>query len=409
MTQPSKRMNFTACWYSLAVGTVCLLAWPGTAARAGVEFLGCMSLSGNVQDGPGDGAPADAAAQLGGFSGLDYLGRDNRYVVVSDPAPTDRPGGAYARFHMVELRLPRAGQNGSAQVLSTVLLQHQSSQYYLGGSDAFDPVDRGRNLRFDGEGVRVTSNGDIAICDEFGPAVTIFSPKGQQRRALAVPDKFLIAHPAASKPAELRNNRRGRQANRGMEGLAITPDGTKLYGIMQNALLQDAGLDHAGKRLGLHNRIVELDLTTGATREFVYRLADRSHGVSEILAISGRHLLVLERDGQAGAEARFKQVALIDLQGATDVSQVARLPAAVLPPTIQPVGKHTLLDLLDPRFGLRETMAEKWEGMAFGPTLPDGRRTLILGVDNDYSPNDDNRFYVFAVDAADLPGFAWPY
>ena len=35
----------------------------------------------------------------------------------------------------------------------------------------------------------------------------------------------------------------GRQANRGMEGLAITPNGRTLVGIMQNALLQDNGVD----------------------------------------------------------------------------------------------------------------------------------------------------------------------
>ena len=36
-------------------------------------------------------------------------------------------------------------------------------------------------------------------------------------------------------------NTTGRQANRGMEGLAITPNGRTLVGIMQNALLQDHG------------------------------------------------------------------------------------------------------------------------------------------------------------------------
>ena len=58
-----------------------------------------------------------------------------------------------------------------------------------------------------------------------------------------------------------------------MEGLAISPDGTKLYGIMQSALIQDGGLSGAS-RVGLNNRIVEIDVETGAVRELVYQLED---------------------------------------------------------------------------------------------------------------------------------------
>ena len=46
---------------------------------------------------------------------------------------------------------------------------------------------------------------------------------------LAVPSKFLIANPSADPNTELLGNTSGRQANRGMEGLAISPDGRTLY------------------------------------------------------------------------------------------------------------------------------------------------------------------------------------
>jgi hypothetical protein len=42
----------------------------------------------------------------------------------------------------------------------------------------------------------------------------------------------------------LAQNAFGRQANRRMEGLAISPDGRKRYGVMQSALIQDRALIH---------------------------------------------------------------------------------------------------------------------------------------------------------------------
>ena len=52
-----------------------------------------------------------------------------------------------------------------------------------------------------------------------------------------------------------------------MEGLAITPDGRTLVGAMQSPLLQDGGDVKGGV-----TRIVTIDLTSGATREYAYQL-----------------------------------------------------------------------------------------------------------------------------------------
>ena len=46
-------------------------------------------------------------------------------------------------------------------------------------------------------------------------------------------DGFGISDGCAASPHS------GRQPHRGMEGLAISPNGTKLYGAMQSALIQD--------------------------------------------------------------------------------------------------------------------------------------------------------------------------
>jgi hypothetical protein len=92
---------------------------------------------------------------------------------------------------------------------------------------------------------------------------------------------------------EIANNTSGRVANKGMEGLAITPDGRTLIGIIQNALLQDAS-DAAPNLL----RIVTIDIASGrTTHEYAYLLSTGS-GVSDIVALNNQEFLVDERDGQ---------------------------------------------------------------------------------------------------------------
>jgi hypothetical protein len=201
-------------------------------------------------------------------------------------------------------------------------------------------------------------------------------------------------------------NTRGRQPNRGFEGLAISPDGQKLFAITQGPLIQDGALDASGKRVGRFCRILEISLRNGSTQQYAYPLDDPRHGVSEILAINEREFLVLERDGQAGAAARCKKIFRINLREASDIAAVERLPSQQLPPPLRAVSKQLFLDLLDPRWGIAgDQCPEKFEGLAFGPDLPDGRRLLLVTVDNDFLPDQPLRVYAFAIDQAALPGY----
>jgi hypothetical protein len=180
---------------------------------------------------------------------------------------------------------------------------------------------------------------------------------------------------------------------------------------MQNALLQDNGLTPGTtSRLGLNNRVLKLDLWTGKTQEYVYVLdaINRGQGVSEILAINDHEFLVVERDNRSNLQSppqapTRKTIYKIDLTDATDVSEIASLPAAALPLSgIIPVKKTLFIDLLDPVFGLAPTIAEKIEGLAWGPDLKDGRHLLYVISDNDLNPTLDTQIFAFAVDGSSL-------
>ncbi len=166
----------------------------------------------------------------------------------------------------------------------------------------------------------------------------------------------------------------------------------------QLPLLQDSQTTKSGKRRGLNCRLLEIDLKTDATREFVYRLESHHTKLSEILAVDDGNFLVIERDGETAERAAFKRIMAIDLKHATDTSGIESLPAKAVPSGVRPVKKTTFIDLLDPRFGLiGRQCPEKQEGLAWGPSLPDGRALLWICVDNDFKPASPNLFYAFAV------------
>jgi len=58
-------------------------------------------------------------------------------------------------------------------------------------------------------------------------------------------------------------------------------------------------------RIGLNNRILKIDLTSGNTHEYVYRIeaSNRGQGVSEILAVNDHQFLVVERDNRSWLSA----------------------------------------------------------------------------------------------------------
>lgn len=296
--------------------------------------------------------------------------------------------------------------------------------FFTGRSDNFDPAGNSgnpNNGRFDTEAIRVSADGQsVFISDEYGPYVYQFDrSSGARLHSYTLPEKFYVPnqHPVGN--AEITGNTVGRTANKGMEGLAITPDGNTLVGIMQNALIQDAG---AAPNL---LRIVAIDVASGATKEYAYLLTTGS-GVSEILAINDHEFLVDERDGKGrgGASdgssnnAVVKQLFKIDLAGAVDVSNEDGATAAT-----HAVSKTLFLDLVA-AFTANGIAANripaKIEGIAFGPDVRVDHHTrlhtLWVSNDNDFLlstadvppvPN-PNQFFVFGFTDEDLPGYAPP-
>lgn len=169
----------------------------------------------------------------------------------------------------------------------------------------------------DPEGLVALADGTFWISDEYGPHISHLTADGTTLERI---NPFGSGEGGRALPKVFAN----RRANRGMEGLTITPDGTTLVGIMQSAMynpFEDRGAIRANSRA---TRIVTFDIESGSTRQFVYFQEAPNLSNSEIRAISNTEFMVLERDGRfpghESAPAIYKRFYRIDLEDATDVS-----------------------------------------------------------------------------------------
>jgi hypothetical protein len=288
--------------------------------------------------------------------------------------------------------------------------------YFTGRSDNYDPAQNSgnpNNARFDPEAIRLSNDGTSAfISDEYGSYIYQFDrATGERIRTFTLPAKYYVNNLSPSGSTEISSNTSGRTANKGMEGLAITPDGKTLVAIVQASLIQDAT---PGGNSAKVLRMVTIDIATGATtHEYAYKLTTGS-GVSDIVALNDHEFLVDERDGKGlgdGSSAAIKQVFKVDLTGAVDVSAMSGTQAFNNAVTKSSQPFLDLVNVLNsaPNNIAKNQIPSKIEGLAIGQDVNVNgviQHTLWVANDNDFVPSSagQNRFYVFGFTDTDLNG-----
>ncbi len=389
-----------------------------SAARANFVLLGEARIPWDATDKSGQthmlgdsGVRADRLGSMG--SGIDYHEKDGTLWMISDRGPLDGATDYQPRVQVFGLTIePGTPSPVRLELRSTIILREDDGSGagpFSGSAGAYDAdVPTKNDRRLDPEGIQIDATGNLWTSEEYGPFIDQWSADGKHLRRIEPPAKFMVKKRGDAAMHELPpNNRSGRQSNRGFEGLALSADQKHIYAITQGVLLQDGALDAANERIGLHVRLVDFDLYRTETLEYVYVLDDAKHGLNEITPLGpGKDagvFIVLEKDGKEGKKARCRKLYRVVLEGATDVSAIGSLPTDLKAGGVQPVRKTLLLDMLDPKFGLAgPDMPEKVEGVAFGPRLADGRRTLIITSDNDFRDGQDTRVWVFACEDKDL-------
>lgn len=223
----------------------------------------------------------------------------------------------------------------------------------------------------DTEGLVALSDGTFWVSDEYGPHLVHFAGDGREIERI---NPFSSdSRVARTLPAEFAN----RRPNRGMEGVAVTPDEKTLVGIMQSTMYNPS---KRVKKLDV-TRIVTINLESGQVRQYLYRQDKPQNANSEIVAMSSTKFLVIERDGKflSKDSAAQKKVYQIDLATGTDLESLYG----------NGLTQDAKLGLMVQGKTVEETVLEKgWNGLADAGIVPVSKKLAVDMVQAVSYPHD---------------------
>lgn len=267
--------------------------------------------------------PPFADQPVQGFSGI-LRNADGTFDVLSDNGYGNKANSAdfVLRIH----RIAPVFATGEVDVLGGVNLTDPNGHVPFPLTRP-DRVLTGADL--DIESITRAADGSYWIGDEFGPYLLHFDRAGR----LLAPPVPLPGVFAPENPAGETNL----PSSKGYEGLAMSPDRRTLYGLLEGTV--------AGDEPGTL-RLNEFDVTRGqyTGRRWTYQLDDPRRAIGDAIAVDRHRLLVIERDGGQGADARVKKIYLADLRdrdhnGKVDKTLVADLMNIANPRGVGGFGK----------------------------------------------------------------------
>jgi hypothetical protein len=323
-----------------------------------------------------------AGTTVGGLSSITYDAERGAFYVLSDDQSQFQP----ARFYTLRLDLGD-GLLGAGDV-------HFDAVTTLEGPDGqpYPP------FSLDPEGLTLTKDRELVVTSEgfatrqIAPWVRTYDLDGTMTGELPVPSAFV---PTAG-------GTQGVRQNLAFEAAAVAPNGRLLFVGMEGALVQDG--PPATLNGGSPVRILRYNLQTERLdRQYVYwtdPIAEPPvpvtnfavNGLVELLPFNNEFMLSMERSFSVGAPDTGNTIKLYNVAfpGADNVNGADSLAGALN--GVHSVQKTLLLNL--------DTLGiplDNVEGMTLGPTLPDGRSSLVLVSDNNFAGSQFTQFLLFAL------------
>jgi len=355
----------------------------GAQTVVGVEFLGEVIVpSGTDFDG----------TEIGGLSSITFDAAEEVYYAMSDDQGNGAAGDP-VRYYTVAIDLGDGTlDDGDIEFVAvTQLFEMRGTPFPPGGLDP-------EGLVLDHLGfLLMSSEGNVLSNPIIDPFIKRYKLNGQATSDLPIPDKYFsngVDH--------------GVRFNLAFESLNLTPDGRRLVTAGEGALFQDGPASTFEN--GSLARILIYDLHQRAPgREYVYEVAPWAepsaifgvNGIVELLPIDDAGtMLVMERSFSVGGvlgggTGNVVVINEISTRGATDVLAIDALFDDGAPIPFTPVSQREIFAFDDLGIPI-----DNIEGMTFGPLLPDGRQTLVIVSDNNFSDSQFTQFVVLALDIA---------
>lgn len=318
---------------------------------------------------------------VGGLSAIDYA--NNTWYLLSDDKNSPR-------FYTASINYDATHFN-DISLTGLVTLLNTNNQPF-NNSEA-DP----EAMRIDLESGKViwTSEGDIN--KGINPFIREASISGQFSREFELPNIFQVSTVANHGP---RNNST-------FESISLAANKKGYWTCLEEPLKQDGDkasffsekkhpvrISYLKKEEATFNDQYAYQIDKVA-RKPIPNDAFSVNGVVEILAVDEHYLLVMERSYSVGYTdgGNNIKVYLADLSTASEISTLKELKTA----SYQHVKKTLLFDFEDIRDQLSQQRVDNIEGMAFGPDLPNGHRTIVMVSDNNFNPIQITQLIAFEV------------
>jgi len=327
---------------------------------------------------------------IGGLSGIDYDSKHGVYYMICDDRSAINP----ARYYTAKIFFSEKQIDSVVFVNVTTLLQKNGAPYPNSKQDPAHTPDP-EALRYNpvtgqmiwtSEGERIVKGKDTVL---ENPAITLISPNGKYIDTFPLP-KNLRMHATENGPRQ----------NGVLEGLSFANGYKNFYVNVEEPLYED------GPRADLIEnnpwiRFYKYDVATKKnTAQYAYKLdpiaypsipADgfKINGVPDILSVGNDQFIVLERSFSTGRMPCTIKLFLADAKGATDIQKNNSLKET---PATKPIAKKLLLNM--DSLGV---YVDNVEGVTFGPTLPNGHKTLVLVADNNFLVFERTQFFVFEI------------
>jgi hypothetical protein len=327
---------------------------------------------------------------VGGLSGIDYNAKQNEYYLICDDRSDKNP----ARFYRVKILVTNKGIDTVIFYGVQNMLQRNGANYPNNKIDAFNTPDpeairynpRLKNLVWSSEGERIIKEKDNVLVN---PAVISISTKGKLENEFVLPELF-----------KMQATTKGPRQNGTFEGMTFADNYKSLFVNIEEPLYED------GPRADIlpnkaFIRFLKFDVATkNNIAQYAYELepiaydanptsAFKVNGVPDILSIAPNKLLVIERSFSTGRLPCSIKIFIASLQNATDIKNINSL---IDNNNYTPAEKKLLLNM----DGLN-IYTDNIEGVTFGPTLPNGHKTLLFVSDNNFNALQQSQLLLFEI------------
>lgn len=353
---------------------------PKPDAIASLHFLGEQSIPYNLLYNN---------TTVGGLSGIDYDSAHGIYYLISD----DRSALNPARFYTARISFTQNGIDSFYFTDVHNLLQPNGNVYPNNKQDPYHTPDPeairynavSKQLVWSSEGERIVRDKDTVL---ENPSVIMIAADGKYIDSFRLPPNLVM-----------QSIEKGPRQNSVLEGLTFTDNYSTLFVSVEEPLYED------GPRADVvdnnaYIRILKFDVATKTnTAQYAYKLDPvaypanpstgfKINGVPDIISIGNNKLLVIERSFSTGRLPCTIKVFIADLNAVTDVTNIPLMNST----QFVPVSKKLLLNM--DNLGI---YIDNIEGVTFGPTLPNGHKTLLFIADNNFVQIEKTQLLLFEV------------